>query len=374
MAFLEQRGDWYRIVFTFKGERYTHSVHTTDRRVADAIRGGIDRTILQLRQRLLVVPEDADVKEFLLSGGQTIKPIEAPAPATELAAEAPAPEPLTLARLEQKYVAALSVGAVELNSLDTIRMHLRHIERTFGGGFLMETLTLERLQEHVVRRVRAKGILKRPLSPITIRKEIASLRAAWNWAVQAKLLAGPFPNRGLKFPKTTEKPPFQTWAEIERQISQGGLDEVEQKELWDCLFLGRQETEDLLAFVGPSATQPWVYPMFCFAAHTGARRSEMLRARLADLDLAGGAVRIQEKKRSRGHRTSRRVPLSAFLSEVLRAWMAVHPGGPFLFAQNDHVLRPRFNQLVQAVRAGGRRSLGQKPLACIARVRRRHLP
>ncbi len=29
-------------------------------------------------------------------------------------------------------------------------------------------------------------------------------------------VTGPFPNGGLKFPKADEKPPFQTWQEIER--------------------------------------------------------------------------------------------------------------------------------------------------------------
>ena len=48
---------------------------------------------------------------------------------------------------------------------------------------------------------------------------------------------GPFPNRGLVYPKTDEKPPFQTWEEIERQIARGGLSAAEQKDLWDCLFL-----------------------------------------------------------------------------------------------------------------------------------------
>ena len=54
---------------------------------------------------------------------------------------------------------------------------------------------------------------------MTIRKEIASFRAVWNWGVRAGLLSGTFPNRGLVYPKTDEKPPFQTWEEIERQIA-----------------------------------------------------------------------------------------------------------------------------------------------------------
>ena len=32
---------------------------------------------------------------------------------------------------------------------------------------------------------------------------------------------------------------------------------------------------------------PWIHPLFCFAAHTGARRSEILRALVADVDFIG---------------------------------------------------------------------------------------
>lgn len=71
MAFLEQRGGWYRVVFTFRGERFAHAVGTTDKRTADAIRGGVERTILQIQQRLLVVPDDADIKNFVLTGGHS---------------------------------------------------------------------------------------------------------------------------------------------------------------------------------------------------------------------------------------------------------------------------------------------------------------
>ena len=77
MAFLEQRGGWYRVVFTFRGERFAHAVGTTNKRTADAIRGGVERTILQIEQRLLVVPEGADVREFILTGGQPVAALAA---------------------------------------------------------------------------------------------------------------------------------------------------------------------------------------------------------------------------------------------------------------------------------------------------------
>src|SRR5436305_1417990 len=83
--------------------------------------------------------------------------------------------------------------------------------------------------------------------------------------------------------------------------------EDEKVELWDSLVLILVDIGDLLEHVKKKALHPCVDPMFCFAAHTGARRSEMLRALSADVDLAGGTVRIREKKRAHNERTTRRV-------------------------------------------------------------------
>ena len=151
------------------------------------------------------------------------------------------------------------------------------------------------------------------------------------------LVAGRFPNDGLRFGKVDEKPPFMTREEIERRIGAGGLSAEQTKELWSALFLTLDEVSELLKHVRDSATLPWVYPMVCFAAHTGARRSELLRVQVADIDFAGKAVLIHEKKRARGKRTTRRVPLSPFLADILREWLACHPGGPYLFC-NGHVV------------------------------------
>jgi integrase len=202
---------------------------------------------------------------------------------------------------------------MEANSLDTVTMHLGHFTRTVGAHFPIQTLTLAHLQQHVTRRSAQKGFRKRPLSPITIKKEVASFRACWNWGVEAGLLKGRFPNKGLKFPKTTEKPSFQTWEEIERTIARGGLSEVEQKELWDCLYLTLPKVQELLTFAKAHSRYEFLYPMLFTAAHTGARRGELLAARIGDIDFEGGTVLIREKKRVRGQRSFRRVPLSAAL-------------------------------------------------------------
>ena len=51
-----------------------------------------------------------------------------------------------------------------------------------------------------------------------------------------------------------------------------------------------------------------------FAAYTGARRSEILRALASDVDLPGGTVIIREKKRLVGRRSTRNAPLTPKLA------------------------------------------------------------
>lgn len=205
MAFAEKRGDWYRIVFRLAGKRYTRSLKTQREDIAQGVAGGVNRTLMLIEQRALHVPDDADVVSFVLSGGQQVKK------AGDERKEVVPAEPVTLERLKKKYVDTLSIGAVEENSLNTVDLHLRHFVKTLGATCPLQDLTLMQLQEHIKTRAVADGIRGRKLSSTTIRKEIASLRAAWNWGVQAGLLTGSFPNKGLKYPKTTEKPPFQTW-------------------------------------------------------------------------------------------------------------------------------------------------------------------
>lgn len=56
------------------------------------------------------------------------------------------------------------------------------------------------------------------------------------------------------------------------------------KRFWDCLFLDLTQIGEFLAFVKAHASRPWVYPMCAAAAHTGARRSELVRLHVDDID------------------------------------------------------------------------------------------
>ena len=50
---------------------------------------------------------------------------------------------------------------------------------------------------------------------------------------------------------------------------------------------------------------------------------------------------IREKKRKPGERTTRSVPLSPFLTEVMTEWLKRHPGGPWTFCHHLHVARSK---------------------------------
>jgi integrase len=81
--------------------------------------------------------------------------------------------------------------------------------------------------------------------------------------------------------------------------------------------------------------------MFVFAAHTGARRAEILRSKLTDIDLRTNMVTIHERKKSHDKITTRRVPMSALLASVMREWIARHPGGAHTFCHSLRVPRSK---------------------------------
>jgi len=321
MASLQVRSGWFHLLFRYEGKQFSHALKTKERREAEALRGTVDRALMRIRHRELdAPPPHVDLPTFLLSGGKLEDELKLSVAA------------LTLLELRDRFLSTHGHGALEPKTLIMCGIHFRHLARHFGERLNVMSLTTEKLQEYVVARSVGKGKGSRRISPVTIQKDIASLRSAWNWAVRCGLLTGTFPGRYLTYPKTDEKPGFRTWAEIERKVARGGLSTNEIKDLWANLFLTRPELDEFLEFAKASATTPHLYPMLAFAGHTGARRSELLRMRIDDVDLEAGVAVVRECKKARGQRTTRRVPLSAFLKQVLEAYLLNHAGGQLMFA------------------------------------------
>jgi integrase len=321
MAGIRKKGDAFYCTFRFQGHRYNFALGKITEEQARARGVEVDETLDLIERGRLTVPEGVALEVFVAAGGK-VPVISA------------RPEIVTARQLIDQYLTTHANGTVESDSLGTSRTHLNQIAATLGERFRMQGLTLADLQEHVERR-------RKKVSAVTLRKEISTLRACWNWAVHGGLLKGAFPSKGLRFPKEEEKEPFRTYAEIEALLIAADPDDERRAALWEALYLTRPEVEDFLAHVRESGTLPWVYPMVAFAAYTGARRSEMLRSLVADVDLEGGTVTIREKKRVRGKRSTRTAPLTPKLAEILRAWLTVRPESPFLFCQSQAVCRSK---------------------------------
>ena len=318
MASLEKRGRSFRIVFRYGGIKYNRALGTKNEKAAQATLARLEDNLHRLELGTLAPPEGADLAGFLTADGrvkETRSSAVAAGPQESLA--------LTLAALFADFWAKLPVGSLEQSTITGMKIHQRQLEKHFRKDFLISSLTLTNLQDYVERRSRDVGLYGRNVTAVTIKKAVVTLRTVWNWGRHHGCIDKPFPSKGLKFPKGTEKPPFMTFAEVERRVRKAKP--AQAAELWECAFLSLVEIDELLRMVKERAMHPSVYAMFVFAAHTGARRAEMIRSTLSDLDLENNLVTIHERKKSHDMRTTRRVPMSPLLREVLQSLLRVHP-------------------------------------------------
>ena len=127
----------------------------------------------------------------------------------------------------------------------------------------------------------------RHVNAATARKELKTFRIVWAWGQKHGHLPAPVPFAlgEVDFPKGVEKERFRTRQEIEAILARGGVKPGHAQRLWEGLYLAQDEVLEVLEHVRENARHPFVYPMFCMAACTGARRSEIVRSRVEDWDL-----------------------------------------------------------------------------------------
>jgi integrase len=325
MASLQERTGSYRVIFRFHGKQHFVAIGKVSQEEAEAKAAHVEYLLMRLKQGLLELPPDIGIVEFVQHDGK-------PAPAAT--PRSASRNVITLGKLRDQFLATRTTGR-ETSTLYTAAIHFKHLVATLGEQYPLVGLAQADLQRHIERRA-GLGI-----STVTIKKEITTLRTAWYWATQGGSLSGDYPNKGLIYPKDDELPPYQTREEIERQVATSALTADAINELWDALYLRPDEISGLLEHIRVNARHPWIYPLACMAGHTGARRSELLRMLVSDVDFAAGSVVVREKKRLKGKRSTRRAPLTPQLKEALQAWLAIHPGGNTLFCHLGEVSRSR---------------------------------
>src|SRR5580704_16788830 len=162
MASLQKKGDSYYCQFCYQGRRHTFTVGSVEESEAENKARQVDYVLMRLKQRLLVLPDGTDIVTFIQHDGK-------PPDSGPTLAGAPR-QAVTLGHLKDRYLTTHANGTIEANSLDTCKLHLGHFCHILGDGCPVGELSLETLQQYVTKRAKAK------IAPVTIRKEIATLR------------------------------------------------------------------------------------------------------------------------------------------------------------------------------------------------------
>ena len=335
MASLEKRGRSFRIVFRLRGIRYSRALEGQSERSAQISLLRLEETLDRFESGGLVPPPGTDLVSFLLSDGRSS--VTSGAVGNHHAVPCIATEQLTLTELFAEYFAKLPEGNLEASTIQVMKIHQHQLESRLGKSFLIGGLTTNNLQTYIEQRSRDAGRNGRKVSPVTIKKAVVTLRTVWNWGRQHELIDRPYPSRGLKYPKGSEKPPFMTFAEVTRRA--GKLTPAQAADLWECAFLTLSEIDELLTVVQERARHAFIYALFVFAAHTGARRSEMIRSLVTDLDFDANLITIHERKKAHDKRTTRQVSMSPLLRTTLRKWLAERPDCDHTFCQSAKVNR-----------------------------------
>jgi integrase len=326
MAWLERRGERYRAVFRFRGERYHVNLKAADEREADACLARLEENLRLVERGRLVVPPGADLGLFLLSDGKLERPVEVV-------------KPVRLAEMFDTYRTQFTAGAKEAITLEMENIHLNHLGRLIGGDTPVAAVTAGTVQRFVDDRSRELH-LGHPVKPKTVRKAVATFRFVWNWAYRRGAVPTKFPEVELVFPKEKEPEPFRTYDQITAILARGGVSKRRERELWDGLFLDPKQVAEVLEHVRRRPNTKYLHPLLVTAAYTGARRGELFRSLVEDFDFDAKVVLLREKKRSRDRETFRTVDMTPKVEAVMRAYFAEdHPGGAVAFCSRpDRVL------------------------------------
>ncbi|MBX9583973.1 MAG: site-specific integrase [Gemmataceae bacterium] len=318
MAWLERRGDRFRIAFRFRGGKFGVNLKASDPREAEGCLARLEENLRLVERGRLAVPPGADLGLFLLSDGKLDKPVEVV-------------RAVRLAEMFATYRSEFTAGAKEAITREMEGVHMKHLARLIGGDTPVGAVTAGTVQQFVDARSREthRG---HPVKAKTVRKAVATFRFVWNWTHRRGDVPAKFPDVDLVFPKEKQPEPFRTYDQIQAILARGEVDPRRVRELWDGLFLDPVQVAEVLAHVRRKTSARYLHPFLTTAAYTGARRAELFRARVEDFDFGGRLVLLREKKRSRDGETFRTVDMTPRVEEVMREYFAgVHPGGGFAF-------------------------------------------
>jgi hypothetical protein len=195
VASLQERKGSFRVIFRYHGKQHFVTIGSVSRDEAESKAAQVDYLLMRLKQGLIEIPAGVSVVDFVLHDGK-------PPAGQHLL---PTEQVVSLVAVRDRYLATHR-QSLEARTIEGIELHFKHLIGTLGAGFPIRELKLTDLQGYVDGRAKANGIGGKRLSPATIRKEIISLRTAWNWAAKIGIVVGRFPYDGLRSICTTRSP------------------------------------------------------------------------------------------------------------------------------------------------------------------------
>lgn len=117
MAWLETKGNVFRIRFRFGGAKHFLSLRSSDRREADETLARFKGNLRLIEQGIIdSPPENADIGVYIISGGKL----------KGRPSQSPSAERITLAKLFDSYLTSFPRGAKEVRTWQTETTHIGH--------------------------------------------------------------------------------------------------------------------------------------------------------------------------------------------------------------------------------------------------------
>ena len=236
MAGLQQKGLKFYCQFRYQGKRYTLSLGNLSRVAAEARAGAVDHLLYKLKRGYVTIPSGISTLDFFIHDGN---------PPATVSLDKVAHPPCDFGMMRDSYLAA--VQSLEQTTITTLRVHFRHLTKTYGDRHPFE-FSLPTLQRHIARRSNETTNSGKKIDSTTIRKELVTLRSCHHWAAESGYVHTSWPKlKALRFSKQAEKLPWMTWEECER---------IGTNDAWESLFLRPNEVTALLQHVSIRAIQP----------------------------------------------------------------------------------------------------------------------
>jgi hypothetical protein len=245
--FFDESSEHFFVRFRYGGRSFKRSLGTNKEKLAHAQASRVEETLILLKNGRLSIPQNADPVAFILSDGRRDS--------------FESPKLPTLVEVTTAFKAARIPGHKEATTVSTENTHIRHLLRIMKGKTFAHTIGHTALQSYVVTRLSEVVGAKRPISAKTVRKEIATFRVIWNWAVKEGMLEGQAAVIGLVYPKRDEKPPFMPIEQIEHIIERDRPCAADERRLWECLYLRGQEVLEALKHLEIHSAESYLYPM-----------------------------------------------------------------------------------------------------------------